>query len=63
MFTANARLPAAAAGLQPELSSALRQNLPGYDGQVREAEAAWTQPAKSTPEPACSLAAEFRLGC
>lgn len=42
MFTANARLPAAAAGLQPELSSALRQSLLDYDGQAREAEAAWT---------------------
>lgn len=43
MFTANARLPATAAGLQPELSGALRQSLLGYDGQVCEAEAAWTR--------------------
>lgn len=43
MFTANARLPATAAGLQPELSGALRQSLLGYDGQVCEAEAARTR--------------------
>lgn len=46
MFIANARLPAAAAGLQPELSSALPQSLPDYDGQIGEAEATRTQPGQ-----------------
>lgn len=46
MFTANARLPAAAAGLQPELSNTLPQSPWGYDEQVREDEAAWSRPGQ-----------------